>query len=107
MKWRKFTEVFGACLFDSRDVLLCHWSERQQRHLMAVIAEVTEPPSSMNVASIGEVTNTHNSAGSDQPLETTASEISDAKELGRIANHRLQHIVKTADAFAVAYATDG
>jgi hypothetical protein len=74
---------------------------------MAVIVEVTEPPSSMNVTSIGEVTNTHKSAGSDQPLKPTATEISYAKELDRIANHRLQHIVKTADAFAISYPTDG
>src|SRR6185503_12576579 len=59
MKWTKLTQVPRACLFDSVDVLLCHRGERQQRHFMAVFAEITEPPASMNVASISEVTNTH------------------------------------------------
>ena len=59
VKRTKLAEIFAARFLDRFDVFRRDWRERKEKRLVALVAEVSHPTMGMNVASVGEVTDTH------------------------------------------------
>jgi hypothetical protein len=59
MEWFQLAQISRAGIGDGLNMLWFNRRERNQRHVMAALAEKSQPPMRMNVPPIGKKTDSH------------------------------------------------